>query len=98
MPQLSLGEIVLLVVVAVVFIRPDDWPRVLRAVGRIYGQVHTYLTQANDYSRRTYEQITQLDQEPPPPAPAQPPGRPGDPAAPAAPAAGPKPQDDAKAK
>ncbi len=112
LPQLSFAEIVVIVIVAVVFIRPDDWPRFLRLVGRLYGQMHAYLLRAQDYSRQTFTEITQLDEPPPtpmPPAAASPPALAAGPAAPAAgsappPAATPavasatEPQEDASAK
>ena len=38
---LGLWEIVAIVVVAVVFVKPDDWPKMLRSFGRLIRQMRS---------------------------------------------------------
>ncbi len=64
MLPIGLTEICLILVAAVVFVKPDDWPKFLRHVGRLYGQMHEYMYRLRQYSRETYDHITSLDQEP----------------------------------
>ncbi len=61
LPPIGIFELGLVIVVAIVFIKPDDWPKFLRKIGRLYGQLHEYMYKLKAYGRDTYNQITNLD-------------------------------------
>jgi Sec-independent protein translocase protein TatA len=50
---LSVGEILLLIVVMVVFIKPEDLPAIVRQLGRMYGQLmqiyRTFMDEINSF-------------------------------------------------
>ncbi|OVE77758.1 hypothetical protein BVX99_01675 [bacterium F16] len=58
-PEISIGEFLLFTIIALIVIRPDDWPKVLRKVGYYYGQIHDFMLQARSFSRKTYHDIIQ---------------------------------------
>ena len=64
MPSLSLGELILILVVVVVFIRPEELPKVMRKLGRVYAHAQRSLTKFKDYSQDAMDELTTLDMKP----------------------------------
>lgn len=95
MPSISFGEVVVILLVTVLFVRPEELPGFLRRIGRLYGQFLGYIEQVRGYGRDTYHHVTTLDQArvdalkpaAPTPAPAPTPASPVPAAAPTVPAA-----------
>ncbi|OVE81560.1 hypothetical protein BVY04_02850 [bacterium M21] len=61
LPDVGFKEIIVIGIVAIIVIKPKDWPKVLRQVGRMYGKLHDFLLQMRSYTRDTMDQITKLD-------------------------------------
>ena len=53
---LGLWEIVVIVVVAVLFVKPDDWPKMLRSLGRL-------MRQFRSVSKSLKERMADLESE-----------------------------------
>ena len=47
---MGLGEIILILVVIVLFVRPEDLPKFFRTVGRIYGELQHYSSKLRYYA------------------------------------------------
>ena len=62
-PHMGIPEFMLILVIAIIFIKPEDWPRFLRQIGRWYGQLQRYMNDFRDFSQDTYHQITAMDDE-----------------------------------
>lgn len=67
MPFPSVGEMLIVLGVVILLVRPEDLPKFCRTVGRFYGEIRRYLTMGMS----TLEKISRLDQMPPysPPPP-----------------------------
>lgn len=61
MPSISFGEIFVVCLAILVFVKPEELPKFLRMVGRYYGQFSVYLQRIKDYGRDTYHEISNLD-------------------------------------
>ena len=60
MPDIGIFEIALIGIIAIVVIKPDEWPSLLRKIGHYYGTAHRYLLSAKSQSRQLYDDITKL--------------------------------------
>jgi Sec-independent protein translocase protein TatA len=60
MPSLSLGELTIIAVAVLLFVKPEDLPRFFRTVGRIYGEFRRYVRAG----MATMEQVSRLDELP----------------------------------
>lgn len=61
MPEIGIIELSIIGILAIILIKPDEWPTFLRKVGYFYGIMHRYLLSAKSQSRKLYEDITNLD-------------------------------------
>ena len=61
MPSLGLGEIILIGIAIIVFIRPEDLPKFIRNFSRLYAEIRRLLTKYQGYTRETLDEISQLD-------------------------------------
>ena len=43
---IGFGEILIVLLIAIIFIRPEDLPKFLRAAGRLYGQIKKMYSEA----------------------------------------------------
>lgn len=63
MPDIGLTEIALVGILAIIVVKPEEWPTLLRKVGYYYGILHRYLLSAKSQSRQLYNDITTLADE-----------------------------------
>lgn len=61
MPSFGLGEILLILVVIVLFIRPEDLPRFIRNFGRVYGDIQRFFVRMRSFSKETLTELAQAD-------------------------------------
>ena len=64
---IGLSEIILIFLVIIVFIRPDDLPKFLRSAGRFYGKakkLYNELTQVKDKMLKEIDEATSLEEPP----------------------------------
>ena len=61
MPSFGLGEILLIFVIIVLFIRPEDLPRFIRNFGRVYGDVQRFFVRMKAFSKETLSELAQAD-------------------------------------
>ena len=54
------GEILIVLLIAIVFIRPDDLPKFLRSAGRLYGQIKKMY---NEVIKTKDKIIKEIDEE-----------------------------------
>ena len=64
-PEISIGEFLLFTIIALVIIRPEDWPKVLRKVGYYYGKFHDFMLESRQYTRRTYNELVYQSEDSP---------------------------------
>jgi Sec-independent protein translocase protein TatA len=79
MPGLGLFEIIIILGAIIIFVRPEDLPKVVRNIGRIYGELQRQLNQFKYMTRDAMDNV-RLDQMPtaPPPDVADPAPSPAD--------------------
>ncbi len=58
MPGFSIGELFLIVIAVIIFVRPEDLPRFFRNVGKIYGEIQRQFTKMRTYTRDTLDEIS----------------------------------------
>ena len=61
---IGFGEILVVLLAAIVFIRPEDLPKFLRSVGRLYGQIkrmYNALIQSKDKILKEIDEDISLD-------------------------------------
>jgi sec-independent protein translocase protein TatB len=75
---IGFSEIIVLLVIIIVFVRPDDLPKFLRTLGRLYGRARAAcreLAAIKDRFLRELDEAAVPEEPPPPPAPEPPSGR-----------------------
>ena len=65
MPSLGIGELVLVGIVIILFVRPEDLPKFIRNVGRFYTQFHRQFMNLRMYTQETIEEISAIDRRDP---------------------------------
>jgi len=66
MPSLSLGELIIILIAVIVFIRPEELPKLMRRLGRAYAYAQRSLTKFKTYSQDTMDELTSLEMKPEP--------------------------------
>jgi len=64
---IGFGEILVVLIIAIVFIRPEDLPKFLRSAGRLYGQMkkmYKEVIQAKDKIIKEIDEDVSLDEPP----------------------------------
>lgn len=66
----SFFEFTIVVVAVILFVRPEDLPKFLRTAGRLYGAFQAWYRQAQNQTRDTFRELSELDlpKSDPPPA------------------------------
>ncbi|NQZ67253.1 MAG: hypothetical protein HRT89_04205 [Lentisphaeria bacterium] len=54
-------EFILVILVAILIVKPDDWPSLLRKLGYYYAQFQNYIDEIKGMSRDAYHHITTID-------------------------------------
>lgn len=63
---IGLAEILVIVLVAIVFVKPGDLPRLLRRMGRLVRQLRDLREGSVQYLRRIEREVEEADREGPP--------------------------------
>lgn len=61
MPSISPGEIIIIVLAIVLFVKPEQLPRFMRSIGKMYAEVQRYIFKVRSYTSQTMDSISQLD-------------------------------------
>ncbi len=62
-PDIGFPEFVMILICAVLILKPDDWPRFLRGIGRTYAKIHRFLLEARYQVHSTLSEVSRLDTE-----------------------------------
>ncbi len=65
MPGLSLFEIAIVVLVLIIFVRPEDLPKLVRYAGRLYGDLQRQLNHFKHLTRDAMDELRNDQVEPP---------------------------------
>ena len=60
---IGITEIIMIFVITILIVKPEDFPKFLRKIGQYYGKFHTTMFKFKSYTRDTYDQITHIDTE-----------------------------------
>ena len=58
MPSPSILEIVIIAVIAIVFVKPEDWPALLRKIGKWYGKIQRQIWDFKMASRQMMDEYS----------------------------------------
>ena len=61
MPSLGFFEIVLIFIVILLFVKPDDLPAFIRSIRKFYIMAHQHLTKIRMYTKDTIDELTRTD-------------------------------------
>ena len=61
MPSFGLGELILIGIAIIVFVRPEDLPNFVRTIGRAYGEMRRFLAKYQRYTQETLNEIARLE-------------------------------------
>ena len=65
MPGLGLFEIAIVVLALIIFVRPEDLPKLVRYVGRLYGDLQRQLNHFKHLTRDAMDELRNEQVEPP---------------------------------
>ena len=63
--SIGIMEIILIAVVTILIVKPEDFPGFLRKIGHYYGKFHSTMFKFKNYTRDTFDQITNIDVDDP---------------------------------
>ena len=61
MPSFGLGELILIGIAIIVFVRPEDLPKFIRNFGRFYADMRRVLNKCQAYTQETLDEISRID-------------------------------------
>ena len=61
--SIGIMEIIVIAVVTILIVKPEDFPGFLRKIGHYYGKFHSTMFKFKNYNRDTFDQITSIDGE-----------------------------------
>lgn len=61
MPSFGLGELILIGIAIIIFVRPEDLPNFVRKIGRAYGEMRRLITKYQRYTQETLNEIAQIE-------------------------------------
>ena len=61
MPSFGLGELILIALAIVLFVRPEDLPNFVRNIGRAYGELRRLLAKYQRYTQETLDEIARVE-------------------------------------
>ena len=62
MPSFGLGEILIILIAIVLFVQPDDLPKFIRNLGRVYGDFQRFLVRMRSMSQETLSELAQIEE------------------------------------
>ena len=61
LPSIGIVEILVIFVITILVVKPEDFPRFIRRIGKLYGKFHDTMFKFKNYTRETYEQISNIE-------------------------------------
>ena len=64
MPSFGLGELILIGLAIIVFVRPEDLPKLIRNLGKFYAEIRRIINRYQTYTQETLNEISRIDSTP----------------------------------